>query len=320
MKGARVVWTPQDDAYLIRTHRAITARRQAEDLHKPYLTVTYHRQRLYKEGRLDRSQQCYHPGWTPDQDDWLIEHYSLTSLVAICRHLRRSPMAVQMRKRRLGLHRSDGYYNARMLGEIFHKDPKVFAWFAEQGWLKGTRAPYHQGLNRPWVFSEEAVTALIGERPWLFNHRRMESHWFRSLVEREWDRDPWYNLKEASRVLGTSHDYVDLLALKGYIETSSRQPEKRWSKRYVRRSELVRWMAQRDGLRRHRIGEAQRAAVWRKRGILRVAMVWRARCPLCGQVVEVRTPPKLDGPQVMRDLHLYHQCDVPPNGHEAESE
>lgn len=301
-------WKPQDDEYLVRTHRALTAKRQAAALRKPYSTVVWRRQKLYKEGRLRKDERCYFPPWTEDEEDFLVENYSRKSMKVLCRKLRRTAVAITLRRRRLGIRRSDGFYNARMLGELLHVDGKVVAWWVDQGWLKGSRAPYHQGLHHPWVFHEEAVRRLIRERPWLFQPARMERHLFRSLVLEEYTRDPWYDLKTAARVAGIGHEHMDVLALKGEIQTVSRQPDRKWSKKYVRKSEIDRWLAVRVQLRRRRLSEAQRATHWRKGHAVRMAIIWRVRCDGCGRELEVQAPPRLRGPQVRQLLPTYHRC------------
>ncbi|KKL57727.1 hypothetical protein LCGC14_2232510 [marine sediment metagenome] len=310
MRGKRLVWTPEQDDYLVSTHGTLSAKAQARHLHRPYPSVIFRRHELAALGRIDPGKRAYQRPWTEEEEEYLTDHYSDRSMAALCRRLRRSVSGINNHKKRLGVRRTDGFYTARSLGEVFHVDPKVVAWWVKQGWLTGKKAPYNQGIYRPWVFHEEEVRELIQERPWLFKYARMERHIFRSLVLEQWERDPWYTIKDAARRFNVSDEYLRGVALRGDIQTFQRQPEKKWSKRYVRKSEMERWLATRSSIGRQRQSQARRRTLWQKGKPQKVAMTWQLRCPRCDQPFRVESPPRMRGPQVMKEFGDSHQCET----------
>ncbi len=76
-----------------------------------------------------------------------------------------------------------------------------------------------------WNFQHEDIVACLQHRPWLVNLVDMETHFFRSIVQKEWDKDPWYNCKQAQAFLGLYGATAD--AFKMYIRRGWIRAERR---------------------------------------------------------------------------------------------
>lgn len=296
------------DTFLIETHSTLTARQQAKQLGKPYHLVISRRMRLYRQGRLSASDRAYLPRWTREEDEFLEDHYSIRTIKTLCQRLGRSEIAIIMHKRRLGLHRTDGFYTAASLGDIFGIDQKGVAWFAEQKWLKGSRAPYKQGNNRPRFFSEQNVRKFIRRYPWLLRPEKMTEHFFRSLLLKEWRRDPWYSVKQAAKLLGCADDTLLRYVHSGAVEAFKRQRDRKWGIFWVRRSALEGFWEKVKENKRQKSREA-RLNSYRRQGLPTILYTaWQVRCPDCGEIFSVEAPPRVHGPQVLELARQQHKC------------
>lgn len=95
----------------------------------------------------------------------------------------------------------------------------------ERGFIKGKHAPYRYGRNWVYHFEHDDIIECIKQRPWLVKPTSMPPSYFRSIAREEWDKDPWYDGKEASSLLGlidphggALHRYIK----KGWIPTTRR--------------------------------------------------------------------------------------------------
>ena len=211
MKGGPVnlPWQPEEEQFIIDTYARLTARKQAERLERDYSDVVAKRMRMLKKSQLDSTQRAYHPPWTKEQEDWLRENYHKYTMRSLRRHLHRTETAIILRKRRLGIIRTDGFYTCNSLAEIFGCDPKKFASLYNEGYLKGKRAPYLQGSNRPWVFNEGQIARFLRQYPWLMDPKKMQQqHYFRSVLRQEWDKNPWLNSNQAAELVGVHHETI----------------------------------------------------------------------------------------------------------------
>lgn len=301
MRGIRIEWSAAQDAFLVQTHTALNARRQAEQLGMSYSAVITRRKTLARGALLVLADRAYHPRWTREEDDWLRDNYHRLTMRMLQLRLRRSEVAIVMRKRRLGILRTDGFYTARSLGALLGCDPKRIADLVRHGYLKGRRAPYLQGKHMPWAFSEQGVGRFIRQYPWLVNPARMEEHYFRSLVHQEWQQDPWYNCRAAARLVGIGENALQVRLRSGEVPAFQRSPGRRWSRWWVRRSALL------THFRRHDLREdrARAMAVQQRdrrcqNGLpYKLHTVWGVVCQRCSEEYRVEAPPKMRGPQVL---------------------
>ena len=303
-------WTSEEEKLLITTHHTRTARQQARKLRRPYSQVVAKRMQLYKRGAIKKEERRYHPDWSEADQEFLRENYARLTPLGLQRHLHRSWVAIILKKKRLGgIWRNDGSsYTAREIGRLFGKDAKWITKLAEEGFIKGHRAPYQLGHYQPWAFLEEDITDFVRKYPWLIEVRKMEDgQYFRNLVKEEWDRDPWCNLKEAARLVGITPMYLHRRLKSGEVEGFQRSPGRRWSLWGIRRSAL-------KAFRRHDTPEERSArtkVAYRKRRvraglpyILRV--VWGHTCQECGQETTVEATSHVKGAEVLRMVD--HKC------------
>lgn len=230
------------DQFLVRTHSTLNARQQAAQLGFHYNYVVYRRMILYRKGLISIHKRAYHAPWSTDQMEYLEEEYSFKTMSSICKRLNRSELAVILKKRRMGLTRTENFYTATMLARIFHVDPKKLIYLHQKGYLKGRRAAYHQGPSRPYVFQEEDVEAFIRAYPFFLvpdMNRKNECHYFRGVLREEWQRDPWMNSKAAAYFVGCEVDALLRAARRGIIKGYQLSPNSRWSLWWFRHSALL---------------------------------------------------------------------------------
>ena len=309
-------WTPEDEQVLIDTYSTLTARLQADKLGRPREDVVAKRARMVKKGQLSIYERAYHPVWSPEQDDWLRDNYHKYTMKTLSRRLGRTECAIWLRKRRLNIRRTDGFYTCRALAEIFRCDPKRIASLYEQGYLTGKRAPYLQGQNRPWVFNEGDVEAFIRTYPWLTQPDKMQEHYFRSMVRDEWARDPWYSCKDAAEIVGIGDDALQKRLRSGEVPAFQRSPGKAWSRWWIRRTALLTHFKRHDTRDRRSAAMKHHQTEGRlRKGLpIKVATVWAIACQECAERYTVETPYRGNSKDALQLAAQQHQC---PNQQEV---
>ncbi len=249
--------------------------------------------------------------WTEDEVTYLAAKYGLVSLKTLARNLQRTKGAIYIATKRL-LHNQriyDNFYTSSELARLFGNDAKTIVYWASRGWLKGRRAPYYQGLNRFWLFTERCVIRFLKDRPWLLNMERMEEHYFRSIVEAEWERDPWYSCEEAAQLLGvTTDDAVQRYIHLGLLP-AAKKPGGPWRGKWIIRHSAIDAFLSNDPRPQHKHNavRASRLRNIKKEGRpVRAYMVWEFECPNCEMVIKIMAPPKMFGTEVrQRFINLY---------------
>ena len=304
-------WTKEEEDLLVSTHDNLLVRDQCVKLGRERKDVVAKRSRMVRKGLLSLSTRAYHPNWTASDDEWLQENYHRYTMRTLKRKLRRTENAIVMRKRKLGIHRSDGFYTARLVASLLGIScAKIVVAFVEEGWLKGSRAPYKQGKYRPWVFSEKHLVDFLRAYPFLANQKRMERHWLKSIHQEEWDRNPWYNCKDAAALVGIGDSALQKRLRAGVIQAFQRSPGRRWSRWWIRRDALL------ANFKRYDTGEAKSAAMsaarktWLKqRGLPRkVYVVWELTCPKCLAVGRFEVAPRCRGREAEASWLAKHEC------------
>lgn len=304
------LWTPEDEQFLIETHGTLLVRQQAEHLGRAVKDVAAKRVRLHQRGVISIFAQAFRPRWTRVQDEWLRDNYHRYTMRTLMRKLGRTETAIVMRKRKLDIRRSDGFYTAMALAEVFGCDAKRVTALVQEGYLRGSRAPYLQGKKHPWVFTERNVRKFIRSYPWLLRPQKMQHHFYRSLVMDEWTRDPWYNCKQAAVIVGIGEDALQKRFRSGEIPASQRSPNRKWSHWLIRRSALL------ANFKRHDTREIRSRQMrdWqvsrrRRQGLpMKLYAVWEVTCPECGAIHRIRAHPKAWTKQVLELASNQHQC------------
>lgn len=260
---------------------------------------------------LDKSYERAGKVWTPEELEFLTEKYGLISDRAISRHLQRSPNGIRIAaKRKLHQNRKMNFYTGRELARSLGVgDSKTIVSWVDVGWLKARRSVVRQGPFKAWLFRDKNIEAFLRAMPWLFSPGKMPRHYFRSIIQEEYDRDPWYTCQEAATFLGViTDDAVQRYINRGWLPAHKR-PGGPWQGVWViRRSSIETFLAN-DPRPAHRF---EAASTSRKRNArrhghpLRLSVVWSVLCPDCGQTVVVRADPSLRGPRVQeRFIQVY---------------
>ena len=209
-------WTEVEEQFLVDTYSTLTAKEQTVQLARQNADVVAKRMRMLKKGRFEGLRRAYHPPWTQQEDDWLRDNYHKYTIKTLVRRLQRSEVAILLRKRRLNIRRTDGFYTARALAEIFGCDEKKVSALYHERYLKGRKAPYLQGRHHPWMFTELAVVRFIRATPWLLSPEKVEQeHYFRAIHRQEWERDPWYDSQQSAAMMGGGRGHPETAAHRG---------------------------------------------------------------------------------------------------------
>lgn len=234
----RKPWLPDEDQFLVDSYPTLTARAQADCLGRNYSTIISRRMKLRAEGRVN-GRRAYHPPWSSEEVDILHNRFGRVKLSTLCRQLRRSPVGVRLKAKRLHVNMLGNFYSARMVADLLGVgcSKTVIAWL-EKGWLTGRRSPVRLGPYQVWQFEEQDVVDCLRKYPWLAHRERMPEHYFRSIVREEWRTDPWYTLNEACRLLRCATKTLVAEIRAGRVRAIKSNVDKRWRRWWIRSSEL----------------------------------------------------------------------------------
>ena len=304
-------WTEAEEQFLVDTYSTLTAKAQAVQLSRQLADVVAKRGRMGAKGRFDGLRRAYHPPWTREEEDWLRDNYHQYTIKTLVRKLQRSRVAITLRVKRLNIRRTDGYYTARAVAEIFGGDPKRVAALYHEGYLKGRKAPYLQGKNYPWMFTELAIVRFIKAYPWLLRPEAMQQeHYFRSVLRQEWERDPWYDSRQAAAMMGVGDETILRRLRSGEIPAFQRSPSKPWFRWWIRRSDLLTQFRRHDTPeeRARNMADMQRARRERSGLPRQLHAVWEIVCQDCAERYQIKAPPRVWSTHVLKLAGEQHVC------------
>ncbi|GAI59086.1 unnamed protein product, partial [marine sediment metagenome] len=243
--------------------------------------------------------------------EYLGNKYGMVSDRAICRHLQRSPNAIRIiALRKLHSNRKANFYSARELTRALGKaDSKTIVSWALAGWLQVRKSTVRAGEFNAWLFRDKNIIKFLREKPWLFDPQKMPEHYFRSIIRKEYERDPWYNCEQAAALLGViTDDAIQRYIRHGWL-SAVKKPGGPWQGVWIiRRSAIEKFLAN-DPRPKHKFetSSLSRKRAARKNGSpLRLLVIWSVLCSNCGETVVVKADPSLRGPQVKQlFIHLY---------------
>jgi hypothetical protein len=264
--------------------------------------------------------------WTKQELEYLADHYGALPNDVLARRLNRTEAAIKVavtRKFR-GLRRTGAFYTARMLTLILgRKNPRTVALWIKHGWLKATKGPPGAGRSKMWNITENDIVALLKQQPWLADIKRMEEHYFRSIIRDEWNRDPWYSSKQVAPRLGMKSQQ----AVWRYIRKGWLRAEKQLSgmehRGWVIRESTIQEFLKNDPRKHYKseICRAARTVANLRSGIpIKLSIIWQVQCPSCGDRVTVTAPPWMLGREVKEifvasytNEHCTHgsRCSIP---------
>lgn len=233
--------------------------------------------------------------WSDKDLQWLSDNYGLMPDELICRHLKRSYNSIILAaKRKLNINRKANFYTAWQVAQLLGIScSKIVVWWREKGWLHGEQMTVRCGANHMWGFAEEAVVEALRQRPWLVELKRMQEHYFRSVVKEEWWKDPWHRVDAVAKLMGVK----DIYAVHRYIHRgwlpAERQPGGPHQGRWIVRQSTIDAFLANDPRPQHRRGRRLQKGM-----PVRLHIAWLIICPACKQEVTILAPAGMWGPQV----------------------
>lgn len=246
----------------------------------------------------------YNRPWTEKELQYLHDNYGLLPDEEICQHLNRSLDALHIASvRKLRINHKSNLYTARSVSLILGVScsKTIIAWM-KRGWLKGERSSVRCGGGLMWNFSYENIEAFVRSRPWLFKLSQMEESFFRSVVKEEFERSPWYSLRQACDMVGVSY-YSAAMSL--YIKRKWLHPIKKpieggnhWTWVFLK-SDIGNFLANDP-----RRDTASQGVITRRKNRLRagrpvqICTVWKMKCPVCGKMVRIAADTHAKSPAI----------------------
>ena len=155
------LYTPEEDAYIIKQYRRRSIRKIARALGRNWHSVQSRCQRLIKQGLLDPNTRFVHRPWTPQEDDLLREKWGLVTDAYIARKLRRTRYACIIRAKKLGINRKQWFFTQTEVARLFGVDDhKVRAWIRD-GHLVARGAPFKIGKHHPWMITSKDLETFF---------------------------------------------------------------------------------------------------------------------------------------------------------------
>ena len=123
--------------------------------------------------------------WTAQEEAYLEGSFHHVSVKALARKLERSPTAIKLKAKRLGLRKYDDGYTACSLAEALGVDPHWVLARIRSGKLRAShrhtgRTPRQGGDS--WLITDEAVVDFLREHSYDIDLRKVDSLWFMDLI------------------------------------------------------------------------------------------------------------------------------------------
>ncbi len=134
--------------------------------------------------------------WSQVEEAYLESNFHHISVKALARRFWRSPTAVKLKAKRLGLRKYEEAYTACSLAEALGVDPHWVLARIRSGKL---RASHRQTERKPeqggdsWLITDEAVIDLIRDHAYDIDLRKVDNVWFMDLIA------PYLNRSASSR-------------------------------------------------------------------------------------------------------------------------
>jgi hypothetical protein len=298
----RLFWTPEETEYL----KAGYGKFDREQLQKrlPRFTWT---QIKAKACTLHLLSKKY---WVDADLQWLSDNVGLVSPEELSRHLQRSIAGIRLVcKRRLHINYKTNLYTARNLAGIFGvKCAKTVTRWHRLGWLKGERSPISCGGGRMWHFDYDNIVDFVRNYPWLFDTKRMEQSYFRTIVLEEYARRPWVTYPQACKMVHVAYDGP---AMAQYIKKKWLHPVKKpieggnhWTWIFFK-SDIEKFLANDPRCLYGSVSAATKKAHRLKEGKpVQLHLVWRMRCPVCRHMVRIEAYPRYQGKELQELFRL----------------
>lgn len=123
--------------------------------------------------------------WIAEEEAYLEASFHRVSVKAMARKLGRSPTAVKLKAKRLGLRKSGEGYTCLSLAQALGVDSHWVLARIKSGKMRAShrhteRTPQQGGGS--WLITEEAFIAFLREHPYEIDVRKVDSLWFMDLI------------------------------------------------------------------------------------------------------------------------------------------
>jgi hypothetical protein len=197
-------------------------------------------------------------------------------------------------------------YTAREVAKILGVpcSKTVISWM-KKGFIAGRKGVWRQGPTKVWAFEYEEIEKLVRNYPWLPHLGDMENHdYFKSIINEEYERDPWYTCDETAELLGLkTHDAVQRYIYWGLLDAVKRPGGPHQGVWIIRKSDIDKFLA--SGSREEHKEQAKKAyyegrrKAWYESGRpIHLHSLWMIKCPACGRKVRVKVERTIAAPRV----------------------
>jgi hypothetical protein len=248
-----------------------------------------------------------HPSekWSPEDLAFLRKNYGLVPDEVIEKKLKRTHNSIILTvKRRLQINRKSNFYTARELAKILgiSCSKTITETWMPRKWIRGIKSPVRCGPNIMWSFKEEEITRCLRARPYLVEISDIqEEHLFRSVVQEEWDRDPWYGLEEAGYLLDVGDNAVVKYIRRGDLPATKKTGGPWQGVWIVRRSAIEEFLKNDRRFKVHmqKLEMSRKVLRFERGEAWMLGKLWLILCPGCRRHVEVLAPKQLDYKEIV---------------------
>jgi hypothetical protein len=214
-----------------------------------------HVKQLWKDGRYASRKPCYRPRrWLPKHDQLLKKLAGVVPASEIARNLTdefclaRTEEAVNIRARILNVSLIVCEGNTRdRVAYLLGITDRYMHRLIKAGFISGHR--YSKAPSAHWYISDEQIEEFLRAHPYMVNKSKIRSKRFKSIVEGEFVKDPWFSIAHWARILNRTYS-----GLKWYIETKRLHtvPDIDFGElhyrplKYIKRSEITRFLDSRS--------------------------------------------------------------------------
>ncbi len=123
--------------------------------------------------------------WSTEDEAYIEANLHHASVKTLARKLGRSPTAVRLKAKRLGLRKYDEGYTACSLAEALGVDPHWVLARIRSGRLRASHRHAERTAQQggdSWLITDEAVVTLLRDHPYDIDLRKVDSLWFMDLI------------------------------------------------------------------------------------------------------------------------------------------
>jgi len=232
------------------------------------------------------------PYWTEKDVETLREDFGVIPDNRLCKKLGRTRVSIVLKAKRVKINRKMNIMTARSVAEIcgIPDSHTVMMWVRKE-LLKAKKSGTYCGGTRMWNIDDGSLARMLKDNPWLAYLPDMPDSYYKRLVEREWEENPWFTRQEVANMLGVGPDYVPRYIKRGWLR-GTKVPGGRHSQvRWMFRASWV--MAFLNDDPRNKYHRKLLSMTKKGKNLLsgnhpvQLYGVWLIKCPRCERIVAV---------------------------------